>query len=453
MRMPLAFGLGALLLAPASAQAAPGDPVIAAIGLQDSAAPGCIVGLFRDGAKQIRAIGVADVATGRPLDAETQFYSASVGKQFTALAAAQLIAAGKVRLDDDVRKWIPELPEYRAPIDVAMLLDHSSGIRDFLALAALSGRDPSTPLLKEEALAMVLRQRDTNHVPGQAFSYTNGGYLLLAEIVERASGMRFPDYVAARIFKPLGMKRSYVLDGRRPADGNVAHGYVPKDDAFVVRDTYPLFGGSGGIMFTMNDLARYDHDINVAHRVWTPAVTKIMMTPGRLSDGSPAIVPGSRAVYAAGQMLFDGWAEHGGGAEGFRHSLARHPSTRLTVATLCNRGDVNAAGKSQAVLAVLHPAMPPLDGHFVDPPSANGRYVSDELGTTYALATVRGRMRLTILRPDGSPAPDKPTDLHAAIDGAYLTEKGDMKILFDADGQGFLLDSPRASGIRFRRGG
>src|SRR3546814_14699249 len=101
--------------------------------------------------------------------------------------------------------------------------------------------------------------------------------------------MAFADYAQRHILKPLGMKRSFFMNDAPPSATNVAHGYVPDDGGFTVRDTYPTFSGSGGVMTSLNDLARYDRDIEVGTKVWTPAVAKILLTPARFTHGEPVV--------------------------------------------------------------------------------------------------------------------------------------------------------------------
>src|SRR3546814_15322079 len=108
-------------------------------------------------------------------------------------------------------------------------------------------------------------------------------------IVERVSGMPFADYAKKAILRPLGMKRSFFMNDAKPSGTNIAHGYVPVGEGFEIRDTYPTFSGSGGLMVTINDLARFDRDIEVGHKAWTPAVSKIMTTPGTFTNGKPAL--------------------------------------------------------------------------------------------------------------------------------------------------------------------
>lgn len=173
-----------------------------------------------------------------PLDGDTLIYAASISKQFTALAAATLATQGKIDLDADIRTYLPELPHYEIPVTTRMLMHHTSGIRDSLTLLFLAGFTGLEGVTKARALDLLLRQKATNFTPGTDWNYSNGGYLLLAEIVERVSGKPFADYVGTAILKPLGMKSSFFMSDAAPT-GKSRTDTGPKTGASLIRDTYP----------------------------------------------------------------------------------------------------------------------------------------------------------------------------------------------------------------------
>lgn len=409
-----------------------------------AAAPGCAVGAFKAGKPLfVTASGMADVEAKQPLDGDTLIYAASVSKQFTVLAAATLITKGKLSLDDDIRKYLPELPAYDVPVTVQMLIHHTSGVRDWLALARWSGSDDAATFTKAKALDLLLRQKATNFTPGTDFIYSNGGYLLLAEIVERVSGMPFSDYAAKAVLKPLGMKNSVFMNGARPA-GKVAHGYKPKDGGFEIRDTFPVISGSGGLMTTINDLARYEYDIEIGHKVWTPAVSAIMLEPGRFTNGEPAVRKPSRQAYAGGLMVGERrgltFVQHSGGAEAFRNQYQRLPDRRLGIAVFCNRSDWDPVEKADAVLELI-------EGKILEPntPPPGGRYYSDELQATYEISTKGPTLMATITSPYA--ATGAPLTFTLAPDGIY---RGDgMTLKFSDDRASFTLGTERVRGITF----
>ena len=419
------------------------------------AAPGCAAGAFRGGKTLfVTAAGSGDIATGKPLDGDTLFYAASVSKQFTALAATKLIEQKKLSLDDNVRKYLPELPEYEVPVTVRMLMLHTAGIRDSLELIRLAGIDSAADTDKATALKLLFAQKSTNFTPGTAYTYSNGGYLLLAEIVERVSGMPFADYAKKAILRPLGMKRSFFMNVAKPSGTNIAHGYVPVGEGFEIRDTYPTFSGSGGLMVTINDLARFDRDIEVGHKVWTPAVSKIMTTPGTFTNGELALEERTGLVYGGGLMIGSRngqyFVQHGGGAEAFKNMYARLPERKLGVAVFCNRGDWVSQDKADDIIEVIEGDILTADAPAAATPVLDGRYLSDELQATYDVSVVGDELKAVVTSPYAR-APGEPLTLKRNADGSF----GGLgtRLIFDEDGQGFTIKSSRVHALRFRRAG
>src|SRR5215213_4737342 len=162
--------------------------------------PGCAVAVSQNGKIVAnKAYGLADVERDVPNTPNTVFDAGSIRKQFVAASVLMLVEEGKLALTDDIRKYIPELPDYGKKITIDHLLTHTSGIRDWQTLLNLAGGDPT-------ALSMILRQREINFTPGDEWSYSNSNYVLLPEIVSRVTGMPFSEFARKRIFEPLGMK-------------------------------------------------------------------------------------------------------------------------------------------------------------------------------------------------------------------------------------------------------
>jgi CubicO group peptidase (beta-lactamase class C family) len=445
--LPLVALIAASLAAPAATAATPGEPesakvtaVKAALGVPaTSAAPGCAVGLFRGGKTELLVNdGYADVATGRRIDADTQFYAASVSKQFTVAALMQLVAAGKVRLDADVHRYLPDLPPYPDPLTIQNLLNMTSGVRDSLVLLQLDGIEPLSRASRAQALAEVFQQRDTKFKPGTAYDYTNGGYLLLSEVVERISGEKFEAYVNAHVLKPLGMTRSFVMLGSRTSDANVARGYTMPGGKATLTDEIPLFGGSGGLITTVNDLAKWYADIDGGHKVWTPAVTRLMTMPGRFADGSPVRDHGQGPVYGNALLIGPHWFHHTGSAGGFKTLFGYNREQRFGVALLCNNGDYNPDKVADSVLAAFDRSVPPVS-EGAPPSSLNGRYGNPNLKAVYSIALTEAGGTLTVTGRTGKPG--APQLLEATGPGQY---KGrGYTLSFDDNGMGFTLTIPR----------
>ncbi|MBB6428163.1 serine hydrolase [Sphingopyxis sp. JAI128] len=401
--------------------------------------PGCTAGVFRNGKIAVLAAsGAADIDTHRALNVDTQFNAASVSKQFTALAVNQLVAKGEIGLNDDVRRWLPELPDYGHPITVAMLLHHTAGIRNDFWLMAWAGHASMSAVTRAEALQMVLRQKHVDFEPGTRFAYSNGGYLLLSEIVARVSGLPFEVYVQRKILSPLGMARSFILAGRPSGDTNLAKGYSLEGGKVTLANDHSLFGGSGGLMTTIGDLARWDHDIDSGHVVWTPQIKALMLEPGRYTDGSVVAYPGK--IYAAGILLGPRWFSHTGGLPGFRTLYARLPDGRTGVALLCNRGDVDVWARANAVIAALDGGLPPVNEPAPLPPALYGRFRSEDLGVLYDFTPAAdGAVTLAVL-PDGANQPRRSLLLQRLPDGSYFPLDGD-KLVPDANGDRFTIES------------
>src|SRR6187399_3126653 len=176
--------------------------------------PGCAVGVSKDGKPVVqKAYGMADLEHDAPNRADTIFEAGSVSKQFTAAAVLLLAQEGKLSLDDPVRKYVPELPDYGAPLTIRHMLQHTSGLRDWGEIAGIAGWPRGERVYTHaHVLDIVSRQKALNFTPGTNWSYSNTGYNLSAIIVSRLSGQSFADFSRDRIFKPLGMTHTSWRD-------------------------------------------------------------------------------------------------------------------------------------------------------------------------------------------------------------------------------------------------
>ena len=297
-------------------------------------APGCAVSVMRTGKIVFaRGYGMADVGQGIPLTSKTPFHIASTSKQFTALAVLLLESDGKLRLDDDVKRYVPEMINLGYPITIRMLLNHTSGLRELGNLFYFSGWRISDEQYKSDVLAMIRRQRSLNHAPGAEFAYNSVGYTLLAIIVERVSGVSFRRFVIDRIFTPLGMKHSDVQEDIDQVVPHRATGYWGHDPANL-RTARPSnsFAGPNNVVASVEDLARWDANF-YEHRVGTEMQLKQMSTPGRLATGME---------FGYGMGLFIGthrgrrMISHAGSDYGYKADFVRFPAEQITVAVLCN---------------------------------------------------------------------------------------------------------------------
>lgn len=316
-------------------------------------APGCAVSVMRAGKiLYARGYGMADVSHAIPLTLRTPVHVASTSKQFTALAVLLLESDGKLRLDDDVRRYVPEVPDFGHSITIRMLLNHTSGLRELANLFYFSGWRNSDEQYKSDVLAMIGRQRTLNHKPGAEFSYNSAGYTLLAIVVERVSGVSFRRFVMDRIFSPLGMAHSDVQEDVDQMIPYRATGYWGHDPANL-RTARPSnsFAGPNGVVTSLEDLARWDANF-YKPQVGAREQLDQMSTPGRLADGTE---------FGYGMGLFIGthrghrMISHAGSDYGYKADFVRFPAEQLTVAVLCNAFDIAPTPLALQVADLLLP--------------------------------------------------------------------------------------------------
>jgi CubicO group peptidase (beta-lactamase class C family) len=248
--------------------------------------PGCAVAALRDGKILYqRGYGMADLDHNVPITAETVFHVASMSKQFTAAAIVMLAQERKLSLDDEVRKYVPELPDFGAPVTLRQLVHHTSGLRDQWELLGLAGWRYSPDLITDDdVLSIMSRQKDLNFPPGSKHMYSNTGYTLLAQVVKRVSGQSFREFTTSRIFQPLGMRNTHFRDDHAEIVKNMAYGYVPAKDTFRISITNFDTVGATSLLTTVEDLALWDENF-YNPRVGGPEMIRQMLERGKLSDG------------------------------------------------------------------------------------------------------------------------------------------------------------------------
>ncbi len=311
-----------------------------------TATPGAALAVVRDG-KIIyeRGYGMASLEDGLVMTPSKVFDIGSVSKQFTAACVALLVAEGKIGLEDDVRKYIPEMPAAERPVTVNHLLHHTSGLRDYNALLELSGfrSDADCPTV-EEALRVICLQKKLNYTPGREYSYTNSGFFLLSQIVERVSGRSLNAFARERIFGPLGMKSTLYQDDHNQIIKNRARGYDRTEKGFRINMSAWDETGDGNVYTTVEDLFLWDQAFysNALGR----SVMDMMHTCGVLNDGKPI-------DYAWGLVIgeYKGLktVEHGGAWAGFRANIVRFPEEKFSVICLANLGDMDPEDLSHKV--------------------------------------------------------------------------------------------------------
>ncbi len=273
---------------------------------------------------------------------------ASVSKQFTAASIVLAAEQGFLSLDDDVRKYIPELPSYGHTITLRQMLHHTSGLRDFLALTYLAGRDISALSSSDDVLKLIVRQKGLNNVPGEEFVYSNTNYFLLGIVVKRATGKSLAEFAAANIFRPLGMTKTLFYDDNSVVVPNRVAAYDPgKRDGFQRRlvhdfrycrqrrsDERPWMTSSSGIGTSTPTRSERDH------------LSGNSKPTGCLNNGHPI-------NYGLGLWLGEyrglKTVEHSGGTFGYRTELLRFPEQRFSVVVLCNVANADVEGFARQI--------------------------------------------------------------------------------------------------------
>ena len=375
--------------------------------------PGCAVGVARDGKPVLqKAYGMADLEHDVPNAPDTIFEAGSVSKQFTAAAVLLLAQEGKLSLDDQARKYLPELPDYGAPLTVRHMLQHTSGLRDWGEIAAIAGW-PRTSRVHTHAhvLDIASRQKSLNFPPGTQWSYSNTGYNLAAILVSRVSGVSFAEFSQQRIFGPLGMTRTSWRDDYARIVKGRAIAYEPGAGGFRMNMPFENVHGNGGLLTTVGDLLKWNENF-VSPKVGDAAFLKIQQEPGRFNDGKAH-------EYALGLYVrpYKGVPEvsHSGATAGYRAHLTRFPQQHLSVAVLCNVSTGSATQYAQTIaemylgdaikaMTTTAPARPPrAEASFTPDPkdlaAYPGRYYSDEAEVLYEIS-LDGADVLLKRRPD-----------------------------------------------------
>ena len=307
--------------------------------------PGCVCAVSQNG-KVIfnRAYGTADLEREVPLSPNSVFDAGSVVKQFVAASVLLLVEDGKLSLTEDIHQYIPELPDYGHKITLDHLLTHTSGIRDWTGIRPLAEGDP-------EALTLALRQRGLNFVPGEEWSYSNSGYVLLKEIVARTSGMSFSEFTQKRLWQPLNMNSTTYLTDMSDVVKNRALAYKKekedwKLDVLLGNDR----GGGGALMSTPADLLAWN-DALTNNRLGS-FVTEKLHEPATLNNGRKlSYTRGLNVDMRRDEKIV--W--HSGGAAGYSTLLARLPGQGLSVALMCN---VDGGARSQYASRIFDLLLP-----------------------------------------------------------------------------------------------
>ena len=398
-------------LAPAPAPAVAVDEIFSK---WTSSTPGCAVGVAVGGKPiLLKAYGMADLERDVRNTPDTIFEAGSVAKQFTAMAVQLLANDGKLSIDDPVRKYIPELPDYGKPLTIRHMLSHTSGLRDWGSVESIAGWPRTTrEYTHAHVLEIVSKQRSLNFDPGTKWSYSNTGFNLAAIIVSRVSGMSFAEFSKQRIFVPLGMTHTSWRDDHTRVVKGRAMAYSLDNAEYHVEMPFENVHGNGGLLTTVGDLLVWNENL-VHPKVGNAKLISEMATGGQFNDGKPLEYYGLGLfieIYRGVHNVY-----HSGSTAGYRAHLNRFPDSGTSVAVLCNGSNGDASRSANRVSDVflgdrLKPAPPPPPAAappaaLNPPPSPEqldkliGSYWSEEAETMFVAAVDQGSLVLR-RRPD-----------------------------------------------------
>jgi CubicO group peptidase (beta-lactamase class C family) len=400
--------------------------------------PGCAIMVIDDGRIVFqRGYGIANLDTGLPITTVTAFNIESVSKQFTAACIALLVEKGELSLDDDIRKYVPEMPAYEGPIQIRHLLHHTSGIRDFEILRFLKGTSLDDTCTERELLDLIGWQKQLNFRPGDMERYTNSGYFLLGVIVKRVTGMSLGQYAEKHIFTPLGMTRtSYHYDPARSA-GNLAVPHVSDREGKYHTKPVAVDGndfGYGGMHTTIEDLYRWDQNF-FRNKIGGENLNTLMLTCGTTNSGKTLSYAFGLRISAYRGLRT---VSHGGGSLGYNAFLLRFPERRFSVICLANH-PFNTASLCYKIADLClnipqektEPVAAPPAMAAVDPAvyaCYEGVYRMDD-GTTFIVSTSDNRL---FMQQPGA----RPVELHPKAKTEYFLKGINLEVSFPPDEDG-----------------
>jgi len=325
--------------------------------------PGCALGIVKDGKLVYsKGYGIADLEHDIEITPSSVFYIGSVSKQFVTFSILLLEEQGKLNLDDKIQKFLPDFPEYDAPLTIRHFIHHMSGVRDYLTLMYLKGRNYLDNIDVYEVYDLIKRQKELNFSPGEKYLYSNSCYFMLAMIVEKASGQSIKEFAHENIFQPLGMKNTLFYDDNTDLIKNRVFSYEKKNDGDGFNNLIMRFDlvGSGGVYSNIEDLFLWDQNFydNKLGKGGQAIIDK-MHEEGLLNNGES-----SGYAFALGIAKYKGLktVSHSGALAGYRAELMRFPEEKFSVIVLANRGDANPTSKAFNVADIF------LKEKFIDEP-------------------------------------------------------------------------------------
>ncbi len=445
-RMPLVSLLLLFILGGACAQPSPQDHSEKVDSLfahlNKTTSPGLAVLVVQDGRVLLRkGYGMANLEHQIPVTPSTVFDIASVSKQFAGMAVAMLVEQKKISLDDDIRKYIPELPDFGHKITISHLVHHTSGLRDWPGALSVAGWQMDDVISFEQILTMARHQRDLNFTPGAEYAYSNTGYNVLVEMMQRVTGQSFREWTETHLFAPLGMHHTHFQDDHREVVANKAYGYGRGGAGGSFRAVHDGLTalGSSSLYTTIDDLAKWVANLDNP-RVGGKAVLAQMLQTGVLNDGK-------KIKYAFGLEVdqHEGLKtiSHSGGWAGFNTYLVHFPDQHLSVVALSNSDAANSGRAAYQVADLyLGSRVKPATGASPSPkptfkpvsvsPSTLDAYVGTyRLGPGWYVTIARSGEGLTAYATGEEVVP-----LKAQSQSAFWVEAYGDSIVFNRNGTG-----------------
>jgi len=300
--------------------------------------PGAALAILKDGSILYKkGYGIANLEYDIPITPSSIFHIASVSKQFTVFSILLLEKQGKLSLDDDIRKYIPEVPDFGKTITLSHLASHTSGLRDQWNLLSMAGWRMDDVITKEHVLKLVSKQKELNFNPGDEFAYCNTGFTLLAEVVSRIAELSFAEFTKANIFEPLEMNNTLFYDDHEKIVKNRAYSYKSASGGYKKSVLNYANVGATSLFTTVEDLSLWAMNFNDI-KVGDSTIINKMNTPAVLNNGK-------NFGGALGQFVgeYKGLKEiqHGGADAGYRSYLTRFPDENFSVVVFSNSAEFN----------------------------------------------------------------------------------------------------------------
>ncbi|MFC1651330.1 serine hydrolase domain-containing protein [Candidatus Latescibacterota bacterium] len=350
----LLIAIVATLVTPASIKAQQSVPEVRVDSIfahmDTPTSPGCALSVMRNGALIYeRGYGMANLEYGIPITPQSVFHVASVSKHFTAMAVELLVNEGKVSWDDNIRDYVPEVPDFGTTITLRHLVHHVSGIRDQWNLLLMAGwRWEADVVTQKDVLDITSRQTALNFEPGSRFMYSNTGFTLLAVVVERVTGKSFREFTTERIFRPLGMENTHFHDDHQMIVKNRAWAYAPDEGGlYGLKNSIPDFDvvGATSLFTTVHDMAAWDRNFYTGKIGGKEALDRL--------HERYVLTSGDTIPYAHGLFLgkYRGLrtVSHSGGDAGYRSHFLRFPDQRFTITIFANFPSSNPANLARRV--------------------------------------------------------------------------------------------------------